>query len=135
MYHRILIAVAPDHAETLDEMLPVARALRAPDGQIAAVSVVEAMPAYIEVQVPQEIYEGSRTDTHDKLAAALGDDKDVELVVEIGVPAQAILHTQKEGDFDLVILRSHRPAMRDWVLGTTAGRIIRDAPCAVHVIR
>jgi len=36
---------------------------------------------------------------------------------------------------DLIVIASHRPGLKDYFLGSTAGRVVRHSPCAVHVIR
>jgi nucleotide-binding universal stress UspA family protein len=36
---------------------------------------------------------------------------------------------------DLVVVGSHRPAMKDYLLGTNAARVVRHARCSVLVAR
>ncbi len=137
MYHKILIAVAPDHPETVAELVRAARALAAPDAAIEALSVVLAVPTYIEIEIPKSIYEKSVQEVRAKLDADLAgvEADDIRRVVKIGNPAREIESCQKEGGHDLIVLRSHRPGMQDLLMGTTAGRVVRHAPCSVHVIR
>ena len=36
---------------------------------------------------------------------------------------------------DLIVMSSHRPAMRSYFLGSNAGHVVRYAPCSVLVVR
>ena len=36
---------------------------------------------------------------------------------------------------DCIVIGSHKPGLIDYLLGSTAARVVRHAPCAVHVLR
>ncbi len=36
---------------------------------------------------------------------------------------------------DLIVMASHRPEMKDYLLGSNAGHIVLHAPCSVFVVR
>lgn len=136
MYDKILIAVDPEHPETIGQLLEAARALAAPGAKLEALSVVQAVPTYLEIDIPKSIYEKSRKEVEAKLERALGDDAgDVARLVGIGKPSKEIASFQKDGRHDLVVLRSHGPAVKDYILGSTAARVVRNVPCSVHIIR
>ncbi len=135
MYDKILIAVAPDHLETIGELVQAARALASPGAEIEAFSVVAAIPTYIEISVPKSIYKTSADKVHAALETELAGHHDVSPVVEIGKPSEEIENYQKKGGHDLIILRSHDPSIKDFLIGSTASRVVRDAPCSIHVIR
>jgi nucleotide-binding universal stress UspA family protein len=46
-----------------------------------------------------------------------------------------ILSAVEETGADLVVIGSHRPAMKDYLLGTNASRVVRHARCSVLVAR
>ena len=46
-----------------------------------------------------------------------------------------ILQVAQDAEADLVVLGSHRPAMKDYLLGTNAARVVRHARCSVLVAR
>jgi nucleotide-binding universal stress UspA family protein len=46
-----------------------------------------------------------------------------------------ILGITEEAGADLVVVGSHRPAMKDYLLGTNASRVVRHARCSVLVAR
>jgi nucleotide-binding universal stress UspA family protein len=45
------------------------------------------------------------------------------------------LGVAEEAEADLVVTGSHRPAMKDYLLGTNAARVLRHARCSVLVAR
>jgi hypothetical protein len=45
------------------------------------------------------------------------------------------LGVAEEAGADLVVVGSHRPAMKDYLLGTNAARVVRHARCSVLVAR
>ena len=76
----------------------------------------------------------------DQLAARVREvnayDLKPKIVVEHGVSIYAvILVTAQEAGVDLIVVGSHRPAMKDYLLGTNAGRVVRHANCSVLVAR
>ncbi|SHJ24737.1 universal stress protein [Wenxinia saemankumensis] len=135
MYKKILIALAPDQMDAAAELKAAARALADEGASILALSVIEIVPSYIEFQVPSSIYEMPREDVERRLEEALSDSPDILRRVEVGNPAATIRHVQETEGCDVVVLRSHSPALKDWVLGTTAGRVVRDVNCSIHVLR
>ena len=46
-----------------------------------------------------------------------------------------ILRVADEAGIDLIVVGSHRPAMKDYLLGTNASRVVRHARCSVLVAR
>jgi len=36
---------------------------------------------------------------------------------------------------NLIVMASHRPAMKDYLIGANAARVVRHAPCSVMVVR
>jgi len=46
-----------------------------------------------------------------------------------------ILQEAEEINADLIVMTSHRPAMRTYFLGSNAGHVVRYAKCSVLVVR
>jgi nucleotide-binding universal stress UspA family protein len=46
-----------------------------------------------------------------------------------------VLEEAKEIQADLIVMSSHRPAMRTYFLGSNAGHVVRYARCSVLVVR
>jgi len=61
---------------------------------------------------------------------------DVETVVEVGDPADVVLATCEDGDYDHVVMGSHgREGLSRLILGSVAESVIRRAPVPVTVVR
>jgi nucleotide-binding universal stress UspA family protein len=46
-----------------------------------------------------------------------------------------VLHEVEDMGADLVVVGSHRPSMRSYLLGSNAATIVRHATCSVLVVR
>lgn len=71
----------------------------------------------------------------DMLAREFPSEIAIGLRVASGSVARGILDIAAEIDADLIVLASHRPAMKDWHIGANASRVVRHAPCSVFVVR
>lgn len=135
MYKHILVPVAPDHPPNSGRAIEIAQSLLDEGGRITAITVVEAIPAYVSQQIPVDVMEGNREGLEAALKAELGGVKGVSTSVVTGHAATTILDQAEMLDVDCIVIASHRPGLIDYFLGSTAGRIVRHAKCAVHVLR
>lgn len=134
MYKNILVPIATDHDPHTDQALAVARLLAGEGASITALTVVEAIPEYIAVQLPA----GQIEKTQNAAVSALkGELKEagVKVVAVSGHSGRTILDWAGENDVDCIVMASHRPDLSDYFLGSTAARVVRHAQCAVHVLR
>lgn len=58
-----------------------------------------------------------------------------KILVEIGVPWDAICRAAREFDVDMIVIGSHGYGTMDWVLGTTAAKVVNHADRSVLVVR
>ncbi len=135
MYSHLLVPVAFDHDRNPGEAMKVARALAGEGARITALHVMEDIPAYVAQYLPKGRREESRAELKAKLAADLGGVKDIKPVVIFGHPGHSILEYAGDHDVDCIVIASHKPGIQDYFLGSTAARVVRHAPCAVHVSR
>ena len=56
-------------------------------------------------------------------------------IVRRGVIYHEVLEEAKAMGADLIVMGSHRPAMRTYFLGSNAGHMVRYAKCSVLVVR
>ena len=67
-----------------------------------------------------------------RLRPLLGRHADRQLLLRWGEPREQILEAAARGGFDLIVLSAHRkPLLGDWVLGSTAERVLRHSPVPV----
>ncbi|NNE53363.1 MAG: universal stress protein [Sulfitobacter sp.] len=135
MYKNILIPVAPDHAHPLTEALEIARAIAAEGATITALSVVESIPDYVRQYLPENQLHDNAERIMTALEEDIADEEGVQADVIIGHAGKSILEYAEKHGKDCIVIASHRPEFQDYFLGSTAARVVRHAPCAVHVLR
>lgn len=58
-----------------------------------------------------------------------------DVIVREGSIYAEILSAARSLGVDLIVMASHRPAMKDYLIGANAARVVRHAPCSVMVVR
>jgi len=136
LYSNILVAVDLAHGEVVARIVAVARHLAGAEGAITLLTVIEPVPAYVAVEIPAGILEANRAAAKGRLdALAAGEGLGARVVLRHGAPAAEILDEAESMGADAIILGSHRPDYRDYLLGSTAARVVRHAACTVVVER
>jgi len=135
MYKNILIPVAPDHATSYAQAMKVARKMVDPDGQITALTVLEEIPSFVAAQVPHDVYKNRIVEAEDTLRSDLGEASDVTPVVVSGHSYRSILEYASTTGVDCIVITSHQPEFSDYLIGSTAARVVRHAKCCVVVLR
>ncbi|MCB1367488.1 MAG: universal stress protein [Rhodobacteraceae bacterium] len=133
MYKNILVPIALDHDNASTNSLEVAHRLLAKGGSITLLHVVENIPAYVAQYLPEGQAKKNRQIATDALSAIAG--KDEKAVIVSGHAGTTITEYAEKNGADLIVIASHRPGLQDYFLGSTAARVVRHAPCAVHVLR
>lgn len=135
MYKNILIPVAPDHTTSYNHAMNVARKLLGSDGKITALTVLDAIPDFVRAEIPHEVYADRVSEAEASLKAEVGGVTDVKPVVVSGHSYRTILDYADETNVDCIVITSHKPEFSDYLLGSTAARVVRHAKCAVVVLR
>ncbi len=135
MYKHILVPVAFDHAYDGYNPLDVARRLSGPDTRISLLHVMEEIPAYAISYLPIDYRNESREAIRTELSARLEGVPNADAWVVDGHAGRTILDWAEEHGADLIVMASHHPGLGDYLLGSTAARVVRHAQCAVHVMR
>jgi len=134
MYKKIIVALGLSHGHGFRAM-KVARRLCAEGGEIVAVHVVVPVPGYASTYLPDDHMEHVLAEAHAGIKARIGSDDCTEAVVLSGNPGPVLTDYARETEADCIIVGSHKPDIQDYLLGSTAARVVRHAPCAVHVLR
>lgn len=58
-----------------------------------------------------------------------------EVMVRHGTIYEEILTAAEEVDADLIVMASHRPSLKDYLLGPNAARVVRHARSSVQIVR
>jgi universal stress protein F len=136
MYKKIVVPVDMGQLEKGEKILAKAQALLDEGGSIVLVSIVEAVPTYLTIDLPVDFIDASVADATQKLAAL--DAKfsaAAKQIVRVGSPAREILETAEKEGADLIIIASHQPDFSNYLIGATADRVVRHAKCSVLVDR
>lgn len=70
-----------------------------------------------------------------ELAATVSRNIAVDTRVTRGTIYEEILATAEDIGADLIVMASHRPELKDYLLGPNAARVVRHAPISVLVVR
>lgn len=139
MYRSILVPVDLDQPSSWEKALPTAVALCQCFGaSLTLATVVPERAVMLEAQwspiAYREMLEVARARLG-SLASSVEGAGEVAHQVESGGIYATILAIGERIGADLIILSSHRPAMRDYLLGANASRVVRHARCSVFVVR
>lgn len=135
MYKHILVPVVLDTEHPPERSLDVAALLADKGARVTVLHVKDEIPSYAITYIPKEDLEALRRAIQadlDRLAARFENGRGV--LVD-GHSARTILDWAGSNGVDCIIIASHRPGMEDYLLGSTAARVVRHAPCSVHVLR
>ena len=140
MFKNILVAVDLEHDSDLDNLLRIASEIASiQNAKVNLLHVISAAPAVVSQFLP-ESYETMASEKVEQDLTALAAKVDLAegtatVSVRFGSVYQEILAYADKIGADLIIVASHKPNVGDYLLGTTASRIVRHAPCSALVVR
>ena len=136
MTNTILVPVDISHTEHFDAMMASARKISDPDDTILVLNVVEDVPAFVSSQLPAHLTEDNKKHAAEKLnALASKAGGNIMTKVVSGHAASAILDAAEDSKASVIVIGSHKPGWQDYLIGSTAARVVRHAKCAVYVLR
>ncbi len=140
MFGTILVAVDLEHDTNIDGLLRVASDMANSQGaKMHLLHVIRAAPAVVSQFLPQS-YESMASEKIEKDLAAVAAKVDAAagaaaISVRFGDVYQEILAYADKIGAELIIVASHKPDVGDYLLGSTAARVVRHAACSVFVAR
>jgi nucleotide-binding universal stress UspA family protein len=141
MYKNILVAIDfNDETSCRKPLLSAVELARTFGARLHVLTVVREVEAILQAKSAPLAYELIATDLENQLGALIrrvnASDINPNILVAHGVSIYAeILRVAEEVEADLVVVGSHRPAMKDYLLGTNSARVVRHAHCSVLVAR
>ena len=136
MYRKIVVPVEMGQLEKGEKILRKAIALLDEGGEIVLLNVAENIPGYLTIDLPPDFIGTSVREADQRLKSLAAQfDLEPQIMVKVGSPAREIIHTADEVGADLIIIASHRPNLSNYLLGSTADRVVRHANCSVLVDR
>lgn len=136
MFSNILIPVDLADIARAKDNLKRASELIDEKGKITLINVVEDIPSYVEFDLPEN-YAAKHVVTAQDHLENMVKTENIKAGFDIlrGQPGATILNYVEETDADLIIMASHKPELMDYLIGSTAARVVRHAKCSVMVIR
>ncbi|MBN9004657.1 MAG: universal stress protein [Rhizobiales bacterium] len=109
------------------------------NGTVRLLNVLQMTPVMLAEYVPADFDVQQRQSSEDALAivareAGLEPSR-ISSVVRQGGIYHEILEEAQAIKADLIVMTSHRPAMKTYFLGSNAGHVVRYAKCSVLVVR
>ena len=141
MFKNILLAVDLNHLESQGKAVETAiRYVQAFDCQLHVLTIVPGfglpvVAAHFPEDFEEKALASAKKALHGFIKQALPKGIAVHEMVGHGTIYDEILNAAEELGVDLIILASHRPEMRDYLIGSNASRVIRHANCSVLVVR
>ena len=140
MFQKILVPVDladPDFVKpALDTAVELARAS---GGAVRLINVIPMTPVMLAEYVPPDFDVQQRGSAEEALASVARESgleaAKVSSVVRQGGIYHEILEEAVHMKAELIVMTSHRPAMRTYFLGSNAGHVVRYAKCSVLVVR
>jgi nucleotide-binding universal stress UspA family protein len=141
MYKYILLAVDLNDDSSWEKALPEASEYCAAFG--ATLHMMAVVPDFVLPSVaqffPEDFKDKAIAQATKELEALAGravpKGVTVECSVGYGTIYSEILRVAKDKGADLIVMASHRPALKDYLLGPNAARVVRHANCSVLVVR
>ncbi len=141
MYQNILLTVDLNEESSWRKALPTAvECCRAFGAELHLMTVVPDFGMSAVAQYfPEDYAERAAAEATEQLkklsAEQVTDGIKVHHRVGYGSIYEEILEAAKETKCDLIVMASHRPELKDYLLGPNAARVVRHANCSVLVVR
>lgn len=141
MYDCILVPVDLDQPSSWEKALPIAVEYSQIFG--ASLHVATVLPEFgagvVGSYFPADFEEKAGVEAREKLAGLVRDgvpsNLDVDCHVVHGTVYEKILDLADEVGADLIVMASHRPELKDFLIGPNAARVVRHANMSVLVVR
>jgi universal stress protein G len=140
MYRKVLVPVDLADTELAKPAIDTAvNMARASSGVVRVLNVLPMTPVLLAEYVPEDFDLQQRKSAEEALAIITRecglDAAHVSSTVRQGGIYHEVLEEAKAFGADLIVMSSHRPAMRTYFLGSNAGHVVRYAKCSVLVVR
>ncbi len=134
MYKKILVPMALDHGIS-EQTLTIAKSLASSDSEITALHVYEIPQGAVNAYLGEELIAQGLARAKQVLAEKTSNVDGIKTDIKRGHAYRSIIEYANANDFDCIVIGSHKPGLSTYLIGSTAARVVRHAPCAVHVHR
>ncbi len=141
MYQKLLVPVDLDDKHSWRKAVPTAVTLcESFDAALVVMTVVpdlgmpvvgQYLPKDFEAKVRSQMSEQLKAFVQAQIPPGI----DTRRIVAVGKIYQEIIHAAAEEEVDLIVMGSHHPELKDYLLGPNAARVVRHADTSVMVVR
>lgn len=140
MFKSILVPIDLSDTDLAKPAIATAVSLsQASNGTLRLLNVLQMTPVMLAEYVPADFDVQQRQSSEDALAIVAREVRiapsRISSVVRQGSIYHEILEEAQAIKADLIVMASHRPAMKTYFLGSNAGHVVRYATCSVLVLR
>lgn len=139
MYKTILVPIDLADIDLAKPAIKTAVKLAGASGTVRLVTVMPSTPVMLAEYVPADFDAQQRVSAEEALAIIARESGlepgRISTVVRQGGIYHEVLDEAEQNHVDLIVMTSHRPAMRTYFLGSNAGHVVRYAKCSVLVVR
>ena len=140
MFKSILVPIDLADTDLAKPAIAAAAALsESGNGSVRLMNVLPMTPLMLAEYVPADFEAQQRQASEEALAIVARESgikpSRISIAVRQGGIYHEILEEAAAVKADLIVMTSHRPAMRTYFLGSNAGHVVRYATCSVLVVR
>lgn len=140
MFKKILVPVDVSQSDSGAAGLKAAANLGGKSGaELVLLNVTSPVPNLVAAQLPSNYLEAAQESARkvmEEVASGAGlKSGSYEIQTAQGVAYDEILSAAKSIGADLIVVASHQPGVADYLLGSTAAKIVRHAHISVLVVR
>ncbi len=140
MFKSILVPIDLADTDLAKPAIATAAALATTyDAKVRLLNVLPTTPVMLAEYVPANFDAQQRQSCEEAISIVAResgiDPARVSSAVRQGGIYHEILQEAAAIHADLIVMTSHRPAMKTYFLGSNAGHVVRYAPCSVLVVR
>jgi len=133
MFSKILVPIDTAHESSWKKSLPLAIAEARQHG--ADVTALAVVPD-VETAQPEHVMDRERQRLERIVQENASGEIRIEPLVERGDSVhKTIRRVAKDLGIDLIVMTSHHPELKDYVLGSNASQVVHHADCSVLVVR
>jgi nucleotide-binding universal stress UspA family protein len=141
MPQTILLPIDLNHKSSWDQTLPIAAEMAT--GSASTVHVLTVIPDFgmsvVGSFFPPDYEKKAMAETEAALSAFVSQQfigsATIDTHVRHGTVYKEILAAADQLGCDLIVMASHRPETKDYLLGPNAARVVRHAKQSVYVVR
>ncbi len=113
----------------------VDRALADNGAKFTVMHVMEEIPGFVAVEMPDGVLEKVQETVKNALIQTEKTLHGAKTELKRGHVGLSILEYAKKNKIDFIVITSHKTGIENYFLGSTASRVVRHAERSVHVIR